>query len=126
MGLFGNKPDAETQQEYVHRATQACQVCMYLQQHDACPPKDGKEEIDLIDEENRKELVAQIARDIVYFNIKNIGPEDKSRVLTNLSEYYMNNTEEDLQIKSDSRLIMNVLNILDTITRKAYPVVPGS
>ena len=95
---------------YVQQAKQATQVCMYLFQHHACPPKDGEEKINL----DNKTL------NFIYEKLKNIKICDPAigsgafqlgmlNIVTNLSGH-LRTTSDKLLDRVDALLTERKLN----------------
>jgi len=123
--LLTKKPDARTQQMYGQYAIQASQVCMYLFEHHACPPKDGAEQIDLDDERNRSSLVGHIIAKIEELDLASLAGAGKSRALRDLAQSEIANSSSVTAVEGDAGMILSLLNIIDMLARHYYELYPG-
>ena len=124
FGLFSKKPDASTQELYGRYGTQASQVCMYLFQHNACPPQDGAEKVDLTNEKNRAELVAEILAKIDQLGLSDAGGEDKAQIIMDMVQADLSNPGSISTAKSDAGMILTTLNMIDMLGRHYYELFP--
>lgn len=124
FGLFSPKPDARMQQVYVQRATQVTQVCMYLFENRACPPKDGEEEIDLNDEHNRNRLVIEIVGIIENLNLSDADGESISEILIEMARKEINDPDTVSLTQSNAGMLLTVLNMIDMLARHYYQIYP--
>ncbi len=125
FGLFAKKPDAQMQQMYGRYAVQASQVCMYLFQHNACPPKDGEEKIDLLDESNRKALVDEIVKRIERLDLSSVDYESRSKNINDMARSDVEKSSEISQTQADAGMLITTLNIIDMLGRHYYQLYPN-
>lgn len=124
FGLFSKKPDASTQEMYGRYGAQASQVCMYLFQHNACPPQDGAEKVDLTNEKNRAELVAEIVIRIDQLGLSDAGGEDKAQIMMNMAQADLSNADNIYTAHADAGMVLSVLNMIDMLGRHYYELFP--
>ena len=124
FGLFSKKPDARTQQQYGRYGMQASQVCMYLFEHHACPPRDGHEEIDLTIDENRISLVKEIVENIVKLDLASAGDEEKSQLLKDMAQSALTSPSNVTQTQEEAGMILAMLNVVDMLGRHYYDLYP--
>ena len=124
FGLFSKKPDARTQEMYGRYGMQASQVCMYLFQHNACPPQDGAEKINLTNEKSRAELVAEIVGRIDQLGLFDADGEHKSQILIDMVQADVSNADNISTAQADAGMVLTTLNIIDMLGRHYYELYP--
>ena len=124
MDCSQKKPDACTQELYGRYATQASQICMYLFQHNACPPQDGAEKVDLTNEKNRAELVAEIVGRVDQLSLFDADGEHKSQILKDMVQADLSDSDSISTAQSDAGMILTTLNVIDMLGRHYYELFP--
>jgi hypothetical protein len=124
FGLFTKKPDARTQQMYGRQAAQASKVCMYLYQHQACPPPDGGENIDLGNNKNRLLLSNHIVTRIEQLDLASLDGAGKSQAIMDMVQSDINKSSSASPSEGDAGLIISILNVIDGLARHYYELYP--